>query len=174
MTYAKVINGEIVENNRTLPFSNETTSFGVGASSADLLAHGYYPVVGTEPTVSATQRINGVTYSVVGNEVVKTYGVVDIPLAELVAQAVEKYEKFTTDYIQGKVNDYNQANGLAFANIDAFTKYAMVATSDHNAIAIRFITYADKVWKALRVYQSTLTMIPTDEQVKAVLDGVVF
>ena len=28
MTYAKVINNEIVEYNRTLPFSTETTSFG--------------------------------------------------------------------------------------------------------------------------------------------------
>jgi hypothetical protein len=46
--------------------------------------------------------------------------------------------------------------------------------SVHNAIANQFIAYADKVWTAVRTYQATATTVPTDDEFKAILDGVVF
>ena len=97
-----------------------------------------------------------------------------IPQVDPIEQAIAHFEKLTTSYIQNKVDEYNKANGLAFKDIDSFTKYALIPTSEHNAIALQFITYADSIWKALRVYQATLTAIPTDDEVLAILDGVVF
>lgn len=94
--------------------------------------------------------------------------------ADAMAQVVQHFTDTTTAYIEAKVQAYNVANGLAFKDIDAFTKYAVTPTSIHNVIAVRFIGYADKVWNAVRTYQATATTIPTDEQFKAVLDGVVF
>lgn len=93
---------------------------------------------------------------------------------ELLANAIAHFEAVTTAYIEGKVKAYNIANGLAFANIDAFPKYAINTASQHHAVANQFIVYADHVWGAVRVYQATLTAIPTDVDFKAVLDGVVF
>lgn len=93
--------------------------------------------------------------------------------SELIAKAMAEYDIFTVMYIQNKIDAYNTSNGLSFANIDSFVKYTMIQ-SDHSAIAVRFITYADSIWKSLRAYQKTLTSVPTEAQVKAVLDNVVF
>lgn len=92
----------------------------------------------------------------------------------LLQDAIKHFESVTTQFIEGKVQAYNLSNGLAFNNIDAFSKYAINVSSPHYAIANRFIVYADNVWEAVRAYQSTLTAIPTDAELKAVLDGVTF
>jgi hypothetical protein len=88
-------------------------------------------------------------------------------------EVIDNFTSVTTQYIEGKVTAYNQTNGLAFANIDAFTKYAINPLSQHYAIANQFITYADAIWKAVRDYQATATTIPTDVEFNAVLDAVV-
>lgn len=84
-TYAKVQNGEILEHNRTLPFSTETTSFGINSSSEDLLAHGYYPVIGFAPELTEFQRIDGVTYEVdtLNNVVNKVYSIKELTPEEI-------------------------------------------------------------------------------------------
>jgi hypothetical protein len=88
MIYAKVVNGEIVEYNKSLPFSNETTSFGLNTDVATMVANGYLPVVGSEPEYDkATHKSNGVTYSIVGDEVVKNYNIVAKTVEELEAEA---------------------------------------------------------------------------------------
>jgi hypothetical protein len=46
--------------------------------------------------------------------------------------------------------------------------------SEHNAIANKFIEYADNIWKTVRAYQKTTTVVPTDAEFQMVLDGVVF
>lgn len=93
---------------------------------------------------------------------------------QLYAEAVAHFENVTTAFIEAKVQEYNKLNGLAFKDIDAFTKYAINSTSAHYAIANQFIAYADKVWAAVRAYQATLTAIPTDAEFQAVLDMVTF
>lgn len=103
----------------------------------------------------------------------------NIKTAEMIAndkliEAINHFESITTSYIEDKVQAYNQANGLAFANIDAFPKYAINTASQHHAIANQFIVYADNVWGAVRTYQATLTAIPTDAEFQAVLDSVIF
>lgn len=107
------------------------------------------------------------------------FNISDIKTAQMIAdekliEAITHFEVMTTSFIESKVQAYNSANGLAFANIDAFPKYALNTSSQHNAIANRFIVYADNVWGAVRAYQSSLTAIPTDEEFTAVLDGVIF
>jgi hypothetical protein len=90
------------------------------------------------------------------------------------AKAITRLESVTDTYIQGKIDAYNQANGVKFKDIDSFTKYAVNTSSQHYTIANKFIAYADNIWKAVREYQSTATTIPTDEEFKSVLDGVAF
>lgn len=94
--------------------------------------------------------------------------------ADVMAKVVQHFTDTTTAYIEAKVAEYNAANGLAFKDIDAFTKYAVTPTSVHNAIAIRFINYADRLWNTVRTYQSTATTVPTEEEFKAILASVVF
>jgi hypothetical protein len=89
-------------------------------------------------------------------------------------QSIARLESTTDTYIQSKIDAYNLANGVKFKNIDAFTKYAVNTTSEHNAIANKFIAYADNIWKAVRAYQKTATDIPTDAEFQEVLDGVAF
>lgn len=89
-------------------------------------------------------------------------------------QAITHLENMTFAYIQSKVDEYNLANGVKFPNIDAFAKYAVNTSSQYNTIANQFLVYADNIWKTFRAYQKTLTTVPTDVEVKAVLDGVIF
>jgi hypothetical protein len=93
---------------------------------------------------------------------------------ELLAQAIEHFESITDVYIQSKIDAYNVAHGVKFKDIDAFTKYAVNTSSQHNAIANKFIEYADNIWRTVRSYQATATIIPTDEEFQVVLDGVMF
>jgi hypothetical protein len=93
---------------------------------------------------------------------------------ELLAQSITRLEGITDTYIQSKIDTYNQANGVKFKDIDAFTKYAINTESQHNAIANKFIEYGDNIWKEVRAYQKTATTIPTDAEFQAVLDGVAF
>lgn len=94
--------------------------------------------------------------------------------AEAIDALIAHFTDVTTSYIEGKVQEYNKATGLAFKDIDAFTKYAINTGSQHYAIASRFIAYADAVWGAVRAYQATVTVPPTNEEFKAVLDSVAF
>ncbi len=94
--------------------------------------------------------------------------------ADAVSAMVQHFTDVTTQYIEGKVQAYNRDKGLAFKDIDAFTKYAINSLSQHYAIANRFINYADAIWFAVRTYQATATAVPTDIEFKAILDAVVF
>ena len=150
---------------------------------------GYKVVFATpQPTVNDLQVVipNGVETDSKGN-FVEAWSVV--PKFQTIAEeeaytlelttkakenAIKHFTDKTTDFIQSKIDAYNLANGVAFQDIDAFAKYALVPTSSYNAISVRFIAYADKVWSAVRNYQATATAIPTDESFQAVLDGVVF
>lgn len=76
--------------------------------------------------------------------------------------------------ITAKIQAYNEANSVAFANADAFTKYAINTSSQHYAIANQFITWIDNLWATARQYQATATEVPTDEEFQAVLDAVIF
>lgn len=118
MTYAKVINNEIVEYNRTLPFSTETTSFGVGTDAETLKSYGYLPIVGSEPEYDrATHRVGNVSYVVGVNEVVKTYEVVEIPREEIIATTVKTME----EAIETHINTTVKAKG--YNNQDSIAKY---------------------------------------------------
>ena len=91
MTYAKVINNEIVEYNRILPFSTESTSFGVGTDAETLKEFGYLPIVGSEPDYDRfTHRIGNVTYAVGTDEVLKVYEVVALTVEEIRERDVPK------------------------------------------------------------------------------------
>lgn len=97
--------------------------------------------------------------------------------AEVIPNAVSHFVQFTDAYIQAKIDQWNidnAASGTKFDNIHSFPKYAVIPTDSRYDISVRFLTWNGKVWDALRTYQATLTTIPTDAEVKAVLDAVVF
>ena len=116
MTYAKVINNEIVEYNRTLPFSTETTSFGVGTSAETLKSFGYLPIIGSEPEYDrATHRVANVSYVVSVDGVVKVYEVVAIPQEEIIATTVKVMEEAIETHINTivKAKGYNSQDSIA-------------------------------------------------------------
>lgn len=116
MTYSKVINNEITEHNRTLPFSTETTSFGVGTSAETLKSFGYLPVIGIEPEYDRlTHRVANVSYVVGTNEVIKTYEVVAIPQEEIIATTVKAMEEAIETHINTtvKAKGYNSQDSIA-------------------------------------------------------------
>jgi hypothetical protein len=143
---------------------------------------GFIKVVDVKPTITDTQYIvEGEVALALGGIPTKTYMVMDKTAEQLQAEQlqamqslVQHFTDVTTAYIESKVTAYNKAHGLAFANIDAFTKYAINQLSQHHTIANQFIKYADAIWKAARDYQATATTVPTDVEFKAILDAVVF
>ena len=90
--------------------------------------------------------------------------------AELIAYFTGKVDATIT----AKIQAYNEANSVAFANADAFTKYAINTSSQHYAIANQFITWIDNLLAEARTYQATAASVPTDAEFQAVLDAVVF
>jgi hypothetical protein len=142
---------------------------------------GFIKVVDIKPTITATQYLVEGNVELLDGVPTKVYTVMDKTAEQIQAEQlqamqslVQRFTDVTTNSIDGKVQAYNKANGLAFKDIDAFTKYAVNTTSVHYAIANQFIAYADRVWTALRTFQATATTVPTEEEFKAVLDGVVF
>jgi hypothetical protein len=99
---------------------------------------------------------------------------ITINISKALEQSIVHLERTTDAYIQSKIDTYNLENGVKFKDIDAFTKYAINTVSEHNAIANKFIEYADNIWKTVRAYQKTTTVVPTDAEFQMVLDGVVF
>lgn len=96
---------------------------------------------------------------------------------EIMMKLVQHFTEVATAYIEGKVKAYNDTHGLAFKDIDAFTKYAINPLSQHYAIANQFITYASNIWAKARTYQGeilALGVAPTEAEFKAQLDAVVF
>ncbi|MDD2267465.1 hypothetical protein [Sulfuricurvum sp.] len=87
---------------------------------------------------------------------------------------IDIFTNITTDYINIKIDTYNKENGVAFKDIDAFAKYAILQNSVYHDIAIRFMTYADNIWTTVRAYQANATAVPTETEFLAVLDSVVF
>lgn len=92
--YCKVLNGKIVEYNRT------RKDFGVGEASPEqaCIDRGYYPVVDNMPNIDTRlQRIAGSEYifDATNNVVNKNYTVVDVPLDELKEPKIkETYDKY--------------------------------------------------------------------------------
>ena len=142
---------------------------------------GFIKVVDVKPTITDTQYLVEGSIELVNGVPTKVYTVINKTAEQIQAEQlqvmqalVQHFTDVTTAYIEGKVAAYNQANSLAFANIDAFTKYAINPLSQHHTIANQFINYADTVWKAVRDYQVTTTTVPTDIEFKDILDSVVF
>jgi hypothetical protein len=143
---------------------------------------GFIKVVDVKPTITDTQYLGQGFIEVINDVPTMLYPVLDKTTEQIQAEQLEAIQSLvkyftdvTTAYIEGKVQEYNKANGLAFKDIDAFTKYAVNTASVHHAIANQFIAYADAVWTAVRDYQATTTTtVPTEEEFMAVLDAVVF
>lgn len=55
-----------------------------------------------------------------------------------------------TALIQSKITAYNKANGVAFDNIDACTKYLSVPTYTHYAFCVAVIAWTVEVWETAR------------------------
>lgn len=94
--------------------------------------------------------------------------------ADAQVQLFNHFTSLVDATITAKITAYNKANGVAFANADAFTKYAINTSSQHYAIANQFITWIDNLWATARQYQATATEVPTDEEFQAVLEAVQF
>lgn len=88
MIYAKVVNGEIVEHNKVLPFSDKASYYGLDATPEFMLANGYLPVIGSQPEFdTATHKLQGVSYEVTATQVNKVYSVVEKTAEDLLAEA---------------------------------------------------------------------------------------
>ena len=85
-TYDKVIDGVIVEYNRTLPFSNKETSFGIGATDEEMAGFGYFPVIGDAPVLDENQRQTGMEHQVRDGYVEKVYTIKTLTDDEVVAE----------------------------------------------------------------------------------------
>jgi len=134
----------------------------------------YLPIDDNKPTIdTATHRIAGSTYEVQADKVVKTYNVVEIPQEELMNKAKEEMMRAIETLIQSEVDKYNEANMVAFKDIDACAKYTTVTTYTHYQFCVDVIAWQTSVWEYARQVQAdvmagTRTM-PTTEELLAEL-----
>lgn len=162
MIYAKVINGEIVEHNRTLPFSTATTSFGVGATPEMLKEFGYLPIIGSEPMLEDNQRINGVSYVVDTNEVTKVYDVYTMTDEEILAIKSKSIEQAVQSHINAK------CVSLGYDNENSIAKYLVEGNQFYEECKSLSL-WIGNVWVKTFSIINEVRPIPTIEEILAEL-----
>ena len=90
--------------------------------------------------------------------------------AKAMSSIFKKFTAKTSEYIQAHIDAHNAANNVSFDDINTFPKYAMNPDSVHYVVANKYIIWIDLIWIAVR----SLTVEPTDEEFKALLNAVVF
>ena len=73
-------------------------------------------------------------------------------------QILLSYEQAVDKYIQDEVTTYNEANGYAFVDINAFAKYALLPDSIHYDTAMNFLAWSDSVWTIVRGIQQEVML----------------
>jgi len=121
-------------------------------------------------------ELDGSQDEFIGDKILMTDEEINIHLSPLktLEDMIQHFESITTQYIQSKVDEYNVANGLAFTNVHSCANYKDSLTYSHAPFCKRVWDWNERVWDTVRDYQATATAFPTDEEFKAVLDGVVF
>jgi hypothetical protein len=172
MTYAEVINGEIVRNNLTLPIATSNASLGTKTTVDELVANGYYPIVGTEPPFNRETHINnGVRYEIIGQEVHKIYDIIEIPIEVLIANARESMTNAIDNLVNSKArelrwDDIKSARAGAGVPLDGTETASELAI--HNE-ALSLAKWDRAVWgKANEIEQAVLSgarPMPTVDEV---------
>lgn len=97
---------------------------------------------------------------------------------ELIQRDIEAaylhFEELTTEFIFNKVREYNVSNGTKFGGIHACANYRFDMSYTHQPFCARVWEWNVRLWETVRSYQSTATVIPSDIEFQAVLDGVIF
>ena len=138
----------------------------------DKIMKTFYKLIGTDRETGTGEVVpEGFTEYIVGQEPSELKALLD---ADEQVRLFNHFTGLVDKTITAKIQAYNEANGVAFAGADAFTKYAINTSSQHHAIANQFITWIDNLWAEARTYQATATEVPTDAEFQAVLDAVVF
>jgi acetolactate synthase small subunit len=124
----------------------------------------YLPLEDNVPTIDTnTHRISGSTYEVQSDKVVKTYTVVEIPQEEIIKKKVNTFTSTIDNYIQSKINDYNNDNGVMFANINSIMKYTIDNTYTHFAFCMAIVQWNIDVWETARAIQADVLAGNRDE-----------
>jgi hypothetical protein len=88
-------------------------------------------------------------------------------LAKLQTQEIEqKINTFTTtidNYIQSKIDDYNNANGLKLADVNSLMKYTIDNTYTHYPFCMGMIQWNIQVWETARAIQTEVLAGNRDE-----------
>jgi hypothetical protein len=93
---------------------------------------------------------------------------------KVMEKAIANFTSVTTQYIESKVQAYNEANGTAFGSVHSCANYKDSLTYSHAPFCKQVWDWNERVWDTVRAYQATATAIPTDIEFKAILDGTVF
>ena len=165
--YCKVLNGKILEYNKT------RKAFKVGSKSKEdvCIAKGYYLIIDNKPLDIATnQRISSITYKVneEKKQVIKSYNIENIPVTELIVKARYEMEKAINTLISSEIKKYNKKNGLLFKDIDALNKYLVNPNYTHYTFINSCLLWNVDVWEKARAIEKDVILgnreIPTVKQ----------
>ena len=76
--------------------------------------------------------------------------------------------------IQNEVMTYNRANGIALANVHNAESYSRVDGYTHQAFCLQVWLWSVELWEFMRAWQTTLTGIPSTEQVQTKINELPF
>lgn len=145
----------------------KNTGLGVKSPLSTYIARGWYPLEDNAPAYdSSTHRVNGISYELQVNKVVKVYDIVTIPQEELMQAAAKAAEQAVQSTINSKCVE------LGYDNENSIAKYLVAENpfyTECKAISLwigAVWTYANKV--QTDVLAGTRTM-PTIEELVAEL-----
>ncbi|NOQ31171.1 MAG: hypothetical protein GQ570_08625 [Helicobacteraceae bacterium] len=162
-----------VENNVIVKYNQSRKDFGVGANSPEqtCIDKGYYPVTDNIPTINtATHRISGSVYGIVGETVVIAYTVVEIEVEVLIAKKVLEGESYITGLIQEQVKAFNEKYGVKFTDIHAVASYKNSVAYPLANQCLLLWNWNESMWTISRANQlDALNGIITEDEFKALL-----
>ena len=87
---------------------------------------------------------------------IKKYIAVDITLTELKNILVPKFTSDIDEYIQSKINDYNNKHNLVFKDIDSINKYLINPNYKHYNFCREITLWLVDVWDKARELQEKM------------------
>lgn len=98
----------------------------------------------------------------------KTAEELETELAEAQRQTRKEMLQAIESLIQGEIDKYNEANMVAFKDIDACAKYTTIPTYTHYQFCVDVIVWQTNVWETARTIQADVLAgtrpIPTTEE----------
>ena len=159
MLYELVIDGELTGVVISKGGAYKGVKFGRKTTKEGYVANGFYPIVDPKTPVPNLKKLDAKVkeFNLDEEQIDVVYNFRDLTEEELAEQTVQQanekisqFENGITLYIQEEIEKYNNANSVAFENINSLPKYMFSSYYPHKKWIKKMLNWNGKVWETAR------------------------